>query len=115
MYTSLLHACFPVDTSSQATSMIEPCHSVRCITQVGKPAEEDLASWGHHASGATVPDKVMHLVQAEHPSIISFVFTNQVRPCPTAITHLAAVSHPGSCTVADALYTPACSLASLHL
>ena len=48
------------------------------MCQIGKPAEEDLASWGHHASAGTVPDRVLNLVQAEHPSTISFVFTNQV-------------------------------------
>ena len=91
------------------------CDLQLCIPQVSKPAEEDLASWGHHASGATVPDKVMHLVQAEHPSIISFVFTNQVLLCTAAITHLAAASQSCGCTVANTLYMPDCSMATLHL
>ena len=60
-----------------------PCSCQWLITpvavQVGKPAEEDLASWGHHTSGSTVPDRIMQLVHSEHPTAVSFVFTNQVR------------------------------------
>ena len=44
--------------------------------QVGKPAEEDLKSWGHHSSPSTVPDDIM--AQAD-PSVVSFVFSCQVR------------------------------------
>ena len=45
--------------------------------QVGAPAEEDLKSWGHHSSPATVPDDIM--AQAD-PSVVSFVFSCQVEP-----------------------------------
>lgn len=42
--------------------------------QVGKPAEEDLQSWGHHGSVHSVPDTVMQQVPAEH---VSFIFSCQ--------------------------------------
>ncbi|KAL5982445.1 DNA-dependent ATPase protein rad54 [Asimina triloba] len=43
--------------------------------QLGTPLEEDLASWGHHASPASVPDAIL---QASAGDEITFVFTNQV-------------------------------------
>ncbi|GAB4814175.1 hypothetical protein N2152v2_001221 [Parachlorella kessleri] len=46
-----------------------------CKAQVGKPAEEDLQSWGHHSSVDSVPDPVMQQIGGEH---VSFVFSCQV-------------------------------------
>lgn len=43
--------------------------------QVGTPLEEDLGSWGHHFSAASVPDTIF---QASAGDEVTFVFTNQV-------------------------------------
>ncbi|XP_049935835.1 DNA repair and recombination protein RAD54 isoform X2 [Nymphaea colorata] len=43
--------------------------------QLGRPLEEDLASWGHHSSSTTVPDVIL---QASAGEEVTFVFTNQV-------------------------------------
>jgi hypothetical protein len=60
--------------SSEETSTIRKLRTWPAL-QVGKPAEEDLKSWGHHSSPSTVPDDIM--AQAD-PSIVSFVFSCQV-------------------------------------
>lgn len=43
--------------------------------QVGEPAEEDLASWGHHPTPDTVPDAVM--ARVAQPDV-SFIFSCRV-------------------------------------
>ncbi|XP_057763471.1 protein CHROMATIN REMODELING 25 isoform X1 [Arachis stenosperma] len=47
----------------------------RSEKQVGTPLEEDLGSWGHHFSSASVPDAIL---QASAGDEVTFVFTNQV-------------------------------------
>ncbi|XP_058778584.1 protein CHROMATIN REMODELING 25-like [Vicia villosa] len=47
----------------------------RSEKQVGNPLEEDLSSWGHHFSPASVPDGIL---QASAGDEVTFVFTNQV-------------------------------------
>ncbi|MED6217763.1 DNA-dependent ATPase protein rad54 [Stylosanthes scabra] len=47
----------------------------RSEKQVGTPLEEDLRSWGHHFSPASVPDAIL---QASAGDEVTFVFTNQV-------------------------------------
>ncbi|KAL4575977.1 hypothetical protein LXL04_012065 [Taraxacum kok-saghyz] len=42
--------------------------------QVGRPLEEDLGRWGHHATPNTVPDSIF---QASGDDV-TFVFTNQI-------------------------------------
>lgn len=78
---ALLPPCPALMPCPAAAAALGPPHQ----QQIGKPAEDDLGSWGHHEGAASVPDLALQAAGAD--GRVSFVFVCAPRARGAARAH----------------------------